>query len=75
MTKYEKYWTAMRKYYSAKAKFYREHGDDFFASLYEQDAKDASYMIDHPNEYSDELEFSWNENERMRMERMIKDEP
>ena len=56
MTKYEKHWTEMKEYYSAKAKFHREHDDDFFARLYERYAKDASYMIDHEDEYSDELE-------------------
>ena len=56
MTKYEKHWTEMKEYSSAKAKFYREHDDDFLARLYERYAKGASYMIDHEDEYFDELE-------------------
>lgn len=56
MTKYEKHWTEMREYCIAKAKFYRKHNDDIYAQLYEKRANDASYMIDHANEYSDELE-------------------
>ena len=27
MTKYEKHWTEMKEYYSAKAKFHREHNE------------------------------------------------
>jgi len=33
MTKYEKHRTEMKEYYSAKAKFYREHNDDFFCKI------------------------------------------
>ena len=54
MTPYEKYWTDMREYCITKAKFYRKNNDDIFARLYEKRAHDASYMIDHENEYSED---------------------
>ena len=53
MTPYENYWTDMKEYCIAKAKFYRKNNDDVFARLYERRAHDASYMIDHENEYSE----------------------
>ena len=56
MKKYEKHWTEMKEYCIEKAKFYRKHNDDFNVRLYEKWARDASYMIDHEDEYSDELE-------------------
>ena len=56
MTKYEKHWTEMKEYCIEKAKFYRKHNDDFNVRLYKKWARDASYMIDHEDEYSDELE-------------------
>lgn len=55
MTPYKKYWMDMREYCIAKAKFYRKNNDDVFARLYERRAHDASYMIDHENEYCDDL--------------------
>ena len=54
MTPYEKYWMDMREYCIAKTKFYRKNNDDVFARLYEKRAHDASYMIDHENEYSED---------------------
>ena len=54
MTPYEKYWTDMREYFIAKAKSYRKNNDDVFARLYEKRTHDASYMIDHENEYSED---------------------
>ena len=54
MTPYEKYWTDMKEYCIVKAKFYRKNNDDVFARLYEKRAHDASYMIDHENEYSED---------------------
>lgn len=56
MTKYEKHWDEMKEYCIEKAKFYRKNNDDFNVRLYEKWARDASYMIDHEDEYSDELE-------------------
>lgn len=56
MTKYEKHWAEMKEYCIEKAKFYRKNNDDFNVRLYEKWARDASYMIDHEDEYSDELE-------------------
>lgn len=56
MTKYEKHWTEMKEYCIEKAKFYRKHDDYFLVRLYEKRANDASYMIDHEDECSDELE-------------------
>ena len=56
MTQYEKHWTEMKEYCIAKAKFHRKNNDDFNVRLYEKWARDASYMIDHEDEYSDELE-------------------
>ena len=32
----------------------RKNNDDVFARLYEKRAHDASYMIDHENEYSED---------------------
>ena len=55
MTKYEKYWTSMKEYCIAKSKFYRKNNDDFNVRLYEKWARDASYMIDHEDEYSEDL--------------------
>lgn len=55
MTKYEKHWTEMKEYCIAKAKFYKKHNDYFLARLYEKRANDASYMIDHEDEYSEDL--------------------
>lgn len=56
MTKYEKHWTEMKEYCIAKAKLYRNRNDDMNVRLYEKWTRDASYMIDHEDEYSDELE-------------------
>ena len=56
MTKYEKHWAEMKEYCIEKAKFYRKHNDDVNVRLYEKLARDVSYMIDHEDEYSDELE-------------------
>lgn len=55
MTKCEKHWTEMKEYCIEKAKFYRKHNDCVNVRLYEKLARDASYMIDHEDEYSDEL--------------------
>lgn len=55
MTKYEKHWTEMKEYCIAKAKFYRKRNDDVYARLYEKLARDTSYMIDHEDEYSEDL--------------------
>ena len=55
MAKYEKHWMKMKEYCIEKAKFYRKNNDDFNVRLYEKWARDASYMIDHEDEYSDEL--------------------
>lgn len=55
MAKYEKHWMKMKEYCIEKAKFYRKNNDDFNVRLYEKLAHDASYMIDHEDEYSDEL--------------------
>lgn len=44
----------MREYCIAKAKFYRKNNDDVCAQLYEKRAHDASYMIDHENEQSED---------------------
>ena len=54
MTPYEKYWTDMREYCIAKAKSYRKNNDNVCARLYEKCAHDASYMIHHENEYSED---------------------
>ena len=56
MKQYEKYWVNIREYCIEKAKFYRKNNDNFNVRLYEKWARDASYMIDHEDEYSDELE-------------------
>lgn len=56
MTKYEKNWTEMKEYCIEKAKLYRNRNDDMNVRLYEKWARDAYYMIDHEDEYSDELE-------------------
>lgn len=55
MAKYEKHWTEMKEYCIAKAKLYRNRNGDVNVRLYEKWARDASYMIDHEDEYSDEL--------------------
>ena len=55
MTKYENHWTEMKEYCIEKANFYRNRNDDMNVRLYEKWARDASYMIDHEDEYSDEL--------------------
>lgn len=55
MEKYEKHWMEMKEYCIEKVKLYRKHNDDFLARLYEKRANDASYMIDHEDEYSDEF--------------------
>lgn len=55
MTKYEKHWTEMKEYCIAKAKLYRNRNDDMNVRLYEKWARDAYYMIDHEDEYSEDL--------------------
>ena len=55
MTKYENHWTEMKEYCIEKANLYRNRNDDMNVRLYEKWARDASYMIDHEDEYSDEL--------------------